>query len=402
MATGKITKRSVDALEPAGRDEFLWDSELAGFGLKCTAGGRKVYLVQYRPGGRGTATRRLTIGEHGKLTPDQARDAARKVLADVELGGDPAANKARARRAPTIAELADLYLAEHVAAHNKPSTAAEIKRIVETRIKPEFGKTKVEKVTRSQVKGWHQGMQGTPYEANRSLAYFSKMMGLAAKDWELRPDNPCIGIKRFPERRRERFFDDAELQRLGAALATAERDNTAMPGCILAVRLLAMTGMRLGEVLGLEWAWVDIEAGCLRLPDAKAGARTVPLGAPTLALLSGLVQHGRFVVFGPNPEAPLAESTFRNFWDRLRCDAGIPGSRPHDLRHTTGTYAAQAGLNAFMVRDMLGHKTLAMTGRYVERANDPLRAAADTVSGRIAAAMAPKEGLGSVVRLRKA
>ena len=77
----------------------------------------------------------------------------------------------------------------------------------------------------------------------------------------------------------------------------------------------------------------------------------------------------------------------QNAWRRLRVKAGLPNGRLHDFRHTTGTFAAQAGLNAFMVRDLLGHKTMAMTGRYVEKATEPLRAAADVVSGRIAAAM---------------
>lgn len=65
----------------------------------------------------------------------------------------------------------------------------------------------------------------------------------------------------------------------------------------------------------------------------------------------------------------------------------LDDARFHDLRHTVGTYAGQAGANAFLVRDALGHKTLAMTGRYVSRDADPLRQLADRVSGRIAAAL---------------
>lgn len=72
---------------------------------------------------------------------------------------------------------------------------------------------------------------------------------------------------------------------------------------------------------------------------------------------------------------------------RLRGKAGLPDARLHDFRHTTDTFAAQAGLNAFMVRDLLGHKALAMTGRYVERATDPLREAATSVSNRVARAL---------------
>jgi hypothetical protein len=86
MATAKITKRSVDALKPGEKDAYLWDTSLAGFGIKCTRTGHKVYLAQYRAGGRGSPTRRITLGRHGTLTPDQARQAAEKALAGVKLG----------------------------------------------------------------------------------------------------------------------------------------------------------------------------------------------------------------------------------------------------------------------------------------------------------------------------
>ena len=75
----KITKRAVDALHPNGADQFLWDTDLKGFGLKVTAGGNKVYILQYRKGGRGAPTRRVTIGRHGALTPDQARKEAARL-----------------------------------------------------------------------------------------------------------------------------------------------------------------------------------------------------------------------------------------------------------------------------------------------------------------------------------
>jgi integrase len=154
------------------------------------------------------------------------------------------------------------------------------------------------------------------------------------------------------------------------------------PGFAPAVRLLPLTGMRLGEVLTLEWSAVDVEGGVIRLAhaNAKAGARIVALGAPTRVLLAALETRGRFVVTGGDDlTSPLPRTAFRTGWRDLRAGTGLADLRPHDLRHTAGTFAAQAGANAFLVRDLLGHKTLAMTGRYVERAADPLRAVADQV-----------------------
>lgn len=388
MATKRLLERTVTAARPTDKETYIWDADLPGFGLKVLPSGRKVFVVQYRPGGRGTPTRRVTVGVYGTITLTQARKKAGELLAEVELGGDPAGAKSRHRREATVAALCDRYLKEHVKAHNKASTAGEVERIVETRIKPHLGRLKVSDLTRARVKEWHQGMSKTPYEGNRALAYLSKLMSLAVREWEIRSDNPCQGVKRFPERKRERFFSDDELKQIGEALAQVEAASSELPGCVATIRLLALTGMRLGEVLGLRWSNVDEAAGTVRLPDAKAGARTVPLAAPALAVLRSLGRGKGCVVTGLDPAEPLPRWMVEKAWQRIRARASIPDGRLHDFRHTAGTFAAQAGMNAFLVRDFLGHRTLAMTGRYVERHADTVKGAAKIVSERVAAAMA--------------
>jgi integrase len=382
----KITKRTVDALKPAlGGDVFLWDDELPGFGIRCRPSGSKVYFLKYRTtGGR---QRWLTLGRHGPMTPEGARAKALREKVAVADGNDPSGARQQKRRENTVAIVADRYLAEHVAMHNKASTASEARRIVETRIKPALGNIKITDLTRADIKAWHQAMSPTPYEANRALAYCSRMLSLAATDWELRPDNPCFGIKRFPEKRRERFFTDDELTKLGSALLAMEMEGLEAPGFILLVRVLATTGMRLGEALGLLWSDVDLRARAIRLRDAKTGARTVHLGGAAVTVLGAVTGRGGHVVRGPGANKPLSVNTAQKAWKRLRERAGINDGRLHDLRHTAGTFAALAGANAFAVRDLLGHRSLAMTGRYVERAADMVRATADAVSSRVAAAL---------------
>jgi integrase len=384
----KVTKRTVDALKPSpDRDVLLWDDELPGFGVRCRASGLKSYFLKYRTvGGR---QRWLTLGQHGPLTPDAARAKALREKAAIGDGDDPSGTRQKKRRENTVAAIADRYVREHVKAHNKASTAAEVARIVEKRIKPGLGAIKITDLRRSDIKAWHQAMSTTPYEANRALAYCSRMLSLAATDWELREDNPCIGVKRFPEHARERFFTDHELTRIGAALCTAETEGSEVPGFILLARLLATTGMRLGEALALTWPNVDLQGRAIRLPAAKTkgGARTVHLGAAAVAILDATKGREGHVIRGLDPIKPLTVSSAEKAWQRLRERAGIPDARLHDLRHTAGTFAALSGANAFMVRDLLGHKTLAMTGRYVERAADMVRATADAVSNRIAAAL---------------
>jgi len=177
------------------------------------------------------------------------------------------------------------------------------------------------------------------------------------------------------------------LARIGDALAAAEREGSELPGFILLIRLLATTGMRLGEARTLQWADVDLPGRAIRLRDAKAGARTVHLGAAAVAILDAVSGRDGYVVHGLEAENALPLSTTEKAWTRLRERAEIPDGRIHDLRHTAGTFAALAGANAFVVRDLLGHRTLAMTGRYVERASEMVRATADAVSNRVAAAL---------------
>ena len=388
MAQAKLTKRKIDAAQASDRDDYIWDAELTGYGLKITPKGRKVYLVQYRIGGRRGRTRRVTIGVHGSpWTPETARDEAKRLLAEVALGRDPAEERTRRRTESTVGEIADRYLSEHVEFHNKASTKREATRIVNARIRPEFGPTKISDLSRGRIKAWHQSMQHAPYEANRSLAYLSKMMSLACNEWELRSDNPCKGIRRFPEKARERYFTEEELKRIGQALNAAESHGTALPGYVNAVRLLALTGMRLGELMRLRWAEVDVEGRMIRLTDAKTGARSVPIGEPVTEILCDIPRDGELVLHDADPKTPLSQWAFRRLWNHVRDEADIPDGRPHDFRHTAGTFAAQAGHNAFIVRDLLGHNSLAMTNRYVERAADPVRAAAESFAVRVSRAL---------------
>ena len=230
-------------------------------------------------------------------------------------------------------------------------------------------------------------MTAIPYEANRSLAVLSKIFSLAVTEWESMSENPCLGMKRHPEKARNRYFSDDEFKRIDEALITAE-NTLALPASALnAIRLLALTGLRASEVLGLHWTDIDLQRGAIYLRDAKTGARAVSIGAVTTAFLSELDRKSEFVVPGSKTNAPLPLSTLEKGWSSIRNAAKLTDARLHDFRHSIGTLAAQSGANAFMVRDKLGHRTLAMTGRYVARDTDPLRHLSDQVESRVAAAM---------------
>ena len=161
----KITKRFVDGLgdEIAGR--IVRDDELAGFGVRRNGDGSATYLVEYRAGrGRGFPTRRLSLGRHGALTPNQARQEARQVLARVARGEDPAADRTARKMDLTVRDVLLLALEQHWKPKRRPSTAKVFGEMVHRTLIPQFGAVRLSELTRVQVRSWHakQGHRREP------------------------------------------------------------------------------------------------------------------------------------------------------------------------------------------------------------------------------------------------
>jgi hypothetical protein len=167
----KLTKRSVDGLETREKDYLIWDSDVRGFGIRVFPTGKRSYLVQYRAGKR---TRRLTLGQHGPLTTDEARSLAKQQLGNVARGDDPSETRKQKRMAPTVAALCDRFMSEYVAEHCKPTTYAGYRTVVNKHVKPKLGMFQIEDVTRKDVTELHHNMKATPYHANRVVMVMSK------------------------------------------------------------------------------------------------------------------------------------------------------------------------------------------------------------------------------------
>lgn len=389
MAAGRITKRAVDAAGARKADSYVWDHELPGFGLKVTPAGRKVYLVQYRLGGRNGRTRRVTIGQHGELTPTAARAEAKRLLGEIASGRDPASDRDKTKADKSLAVVLEQFMAEHVRPKLKARTASEYQRTARLHILPRLGRRPIGELKRTDLARLHHELSDKPYQANRTLALLSKFFGWAEKHG-LRPDssNPCRHVEKYREGRRERFLSQAELARLGDALREAEQNESCSPWVVAAIRLLTLTGARRNEILTLRWEHVSEEHGCLMLPDSKTGRKAVRLSPPALVLLQTIprLDGNPFVICGERPGRHHVN--IEKPWRRIRAVAKLDDVRLHDLRHSFASVAASGGQSLVVIGKLLGHSQPATTARYAHLADDPVKAASDAVGKHIAAAMA--------------
>jgi Arm DNA-binding domain/Phage integrase family len=312
----KITKRIVESLEANGKDTDYFDDTLQGFGVRARASGRKVYFVRHRTR---LPQRRVTIGFHGPWTTEAARVEAQRLLGEFAAGNDPAAAKAKEEALATIAELGERFIAHYIPHHLKTSMQGEFTRAVNLFITPQIGKLKIVEVLRSDVATFHHSMRKIPYQANRMIGVLSVMLA-QAELYGLRPEgyNPCRGIQKFKEEKRERFLSLLELKKLGEAL---EAIHYKSPYVICG----SIEGRCLVDVQG-PWELVRKAADIkdVRIHDLRHtfASRAVALGQglPTIGKLLGHTQTqttARYAHLATDHSLAAADQISRNLADAL-------------------------------------------------------------------------------------
>lgn len=241
-------------LPPVRGQARYWDTEVRGFGLRVTPGGAKSFILDYRAEGR---QRRITIGSWPDWTVAAAREAAKTLKREVDLGRDPMGERQAMRDAPNVQEMWERYGREHLPRKAARSQADE-RMMWEKIILPRVGKMKVAQITHDDVDALHRDIteiRGTPVRANRTVEVLRRAFNLAIR-WKWRDDNPASGVRRNPEEKRNRYLTRTEI----AALAQALNEHSE-PISAGAIKLLMLTGARRGEVLGATWEMFDLENG---------------------------------------------------------------------------------------------------------------------------------------------
>ena len=422
----RITKRMVDAATAKAERFMVWDAEIKGFGLLVLPTGVKSYIFNYRtPEGR---DRRITIGQHGAWTPDQARGKAAEYRQAVREGGDPLGRKQALREALTVSDVLDAYLASEDFAGKALVTQAIDRGRIERHLRPLLGKRHAHLVTEQDIKRAFAAIRDgkTAVDVKTGRRGRARVRGGegAAKmatiilgvifNWAIRArmmtDNPCRHVKVGSFGIRETILDGAsDYARLFQTLDRMEAELRIRREAADAIRVIALTGCRRGEVAGLRWSYVDLKQGRLVLPPTahKTGRKTGKsriIGLPTAA--QSIIARQQFTtsdgfVFAPaRGEGGAIELS--HVWTKVRTEAKLPEAIGlHGLRHSLASHMAMGGAQASEIMTALGHRQLSTAQKYIHWAEDARQAlaerAASVALAGMAAASKPK---GKVLRLK--
>ena len=376
-----LSKRVIDSILPADKDQLFRDDRLAGFCLRVKPSGIKTFLVRYRTeAGR---ERSLTLGKYGELTPTAARELAKEKLGQVRHGRDPSAERQHVRHAATVAELAETYRGEHLYL-KKPSTRKRVEGLLRRVILPALGQQKCETLTRADVLRMHRDLSEKPVEANRAVTVLHGLLAWGEERERIRlPDgNPCARVRKYPEQPRRRYLRPKELKKLGQALSELEDEGQFHPSSLRVIRLTLLTGCRIGEMQRLRWKAVDLDGAKLMLGETKTGPRIVHLSRAAVRVLMEAREttHHELVCPGRTGK-PISYP--KRVWEELKTRAGLADVNPHDLRRTYASIARSQGESLEVAMELLGHSTAEMGDRYAFLWDEKARSATERIGAAL-------------------
>lgn len=386
----RLTHAQCLAAKPRDRVYELVDG--GGLSLCIEPSGTRTWRLRYRVAGR---RKRVCLGNFPDVKLTGARAEAARLRGNIAHGGDPAAERMAERAAMRMADLFGAqddegwYLTTYVRGAGRLSTGKTEAGIASDRYRigkhlrgrPALMAKPIAEVTPADLDRIKREVSPGTW---RQLRAILRVAFAHAVSIGVIATNPVERVKAVAARKAQRFLAHGERRRLDAALAEAEQIGPAAEGGLSAslvrlFRLLALTGMRLGEGLSLRWEWIVWQHSVINLPTSKTGAKPVPLTEQALAFLqrehdaaaAGLeVGTLRGLVCPDRNGRRLAANNVERAWRALRGAAGLDGVdgkaalRLHDLRHSWASDAVSAGVPLYVVGAVLGHRQPSTTARY--------------------------------------
>lgn len=355
----------------------IWDTELAGFGLRIRPTGNYYWFVRLRHRGK---HRRVSLGRTDDVDAALARSQARRLLAEVALDGLP--KRTVVKSTPPMTDYVDTYW-EDIARYWKPSTRKRNRDAWRRDLAPVFGETRVVDIVPADVMRWRDGCAGDQEaKFNRAVPVLAALLKYAeALHLRRKGSNPCRGMPRYKRDPMERYLSPLEYRRVAAALRDEEDER---PAEVAIIRLLVYTGARIGEVRDLQWEWVKPPR--LELPDSKTGPKTIWLNSQALAILDAVPKREDCPFVFPNRRG-AAPVNLDNWWLIFRRRCALPDVRIHDLRHSFASTAIMDNVPLATIGKLLGHLLPETTAKYAHLSDDVIADAAQRISGSLAQAI---------------
>jgi integrase len=404
----KLTKRTVDTLQPAEKPYEVRDSELKGFLLRVEPGGTRTWFFEYRLKGR---RNRFLLGRYKGLSPDGARKLATAAAGDVAKKIDLQARKKSERvqsereRLSTLEKFLERYTAWE-ATQRKVRHGERIKSVFPA----SWLSQPLGDLNAWMLESWRRDARKRGKKAatvNRDIAALKAVLAKAI-EWDVLDRSQLENLKplKTDPIGHVRFLTSEEESRLRAALTTRDKEmrerRQRYNKHVIArgaeafppypspyadhleplVLLLLNTGMRFGEATRLRHRDVNLKERLITVAGegAKSGrTRVIPMNLEAHKILGACKGAASEFVFPGDQEKRL--TTIKTAWRPLLKEAKLSGFRIHDLRHTFASRVKRGGADLYTVQRLLGHSSPMMTQRYAHLKPDDLRAAVENVAG---------------------
>jgi integrase len=385
----KLTQKYIDHPPPVPPDKAKvehCDTALPGLLWEQRAINQEWGSYRLRYKNSAGKTSYATVGRSCDISLTEARQKARQLKAEIQLGADPQHEARERRKGMTW----DTFFTDHYLPHVKQHLRSwtNLEEMHRLRISGRLGQVKLDRIRKGEVQKFLNELKASGLSGS-TCDHYGKLIRQAlnvAVSWGYLDSNAVSGIKLFKEDNQvERYLEGEELQRL---LKVLDADKNKMVAKI--ILFLLSTGARKDEVLNAKWSQIDrVKNSWLISADVSKSKkrRTVYLNEVALGILDELDTESKSKYLFTSSRTGDSFSDISKVWTRIRNKAGIPDVRLHDLRHSYASFLANSGCNEFQIQQALGHASTVTTRRYVHMSQEAMQQAAGAAADRINAAL---------------